>query len=408
MRPGAAVALLAGIGFFLSGDASLATVLVEPMKRDLDLGDVQVGLVQGTAFGLAFAAAAVPMGRLIDRRDRVGLLRWGLGGWVAGMAAMAAAHGVSALVAARMVLGVVAALLVPAALSLIADLVPPERRAGATSRFIAGQAAGQAAGVLVGGLVLDRLASAGPAMAPWRLLYLLAAAGGLPLLLLLFRLAEPARRELRRAPAGLAAALSALAAERRLLVPLLAAMLLVQMSMQASSVWTPPVLVRRFALRPGDFAPWLGAVLLGGGITGALIAGRLGDLARGRGGVLWPAAAASFAMAPLAGFALAGTVPMFAALLALYMTAGAAVVTLGTAAITLLVPGEVRGLALGANVLASALVATAAAPVAVAAVSGMLGGEARLAPALALVGAPALFGAALLLLHVARVAGRPA
>ena len=84
--PWGAVATLALVGFVTATDVSLTTVLLEPMKRELAFSDVQIGLIQGTAFGLAFGIGAFPMGRLIDRANRSRLLLAALMLWMAALA----------------------------------------------------------------------------------------------------------------------------------------------------------------------------------------------------------------------------------------------------------------------------------------------------------------------------------
>lgn len=51
-------------------DRMIIGLLVEPIKRDLQITDTQVSLLQGLAFALFFAIAAIPIGRLVDRVHR--------------------------------------------------------------------------------------------------------------------------------------------------------------------------------------------------------------------------------------------------------------------------------------------------------------------------------------------------
>lgn len=414
------VASLAATGFFLSMDITLTTLLIEPMKLDMGLTDVQIGLVQGTAFGLAFGLSSVPLGRLIDRGNRVRLLGLGLGLWIAAMMVTGAASNFAVLILARMILGVVAALLIPAALSLIADLYPPEGRSVATSLFVVGQAGGQAFGVLAGGVAFDAItafqASHPEAMLglpAWRALFIGAALLGMAPCALLATVREPARQEQESRGITAAGALRELWTYRHFLIPLLAAMLFTQITMQATSVWTPAVLTRRFGLSPGQFAGWLSAIMLAGGIAGALAGGRLGEAGRrrgGRSGVLLPAMVAALAIAPLSLFALAPTVPLLGTLLAANIFAGAGIATLGVIAITLNFPNEIRGLALGSNVLCSTLFGTATAPAAIALLSQAMGGEAMLGLAIAMLCTPAALLSALCFLvamRYDRAGGRP-
>ena len=391
--------VLSLIGFLLSADGALITVLVEPMKRDIALSDIQIGLLQGTAYGLAYGLSAFPMGRLIDRVNRLWALAIGLVIWMAALALTASAHGIAMLIGSRIALGMVAALLVPASLSLIADFFPVARRSWATSMFAVGQTIGGASGIFAGGLIYDVLNRATTAdgllngIAAWRVIFLGAALLGVPFVFLLTRLHEPARSTTAEKGEGLGTAFRNLIAQRRLLLPLLVGLLFVQLAMQASGIWIPPVLMRRFGLQPGAFAVWLSPVFLGGGILGSLVAGRVGDWSMRRstsGTMLAVAGLASLIMAPLSFFALGYSPLQFGVLLACYMTTGALIMTLGVVAITIFIPAEIRGLALGANMFTSTMFGTAAAPVAVASLSKYLGGEGHLSQALVITSFPSL------------------
>ena len=400
-----AATTFSAIGFFLSMDVSLTTLLIEPMKRELSLSDLQIGLLQGTAFGLAFGLCSLPLGRVIDRVNRCRLLAVGLAMWMAALAATGLGRDIAALLIARVALGFVAAILIPASFSLIADFFPPGRRARATSSFVVGQAAGQAFGVLAGGKLFDWLSESSTTgrlpfgLSPWRITYCGAAALGVPLVLALLTVREPARHEQGATARSSMEALRELASYAGFLAPLVAGALLIQLTMQASSVWTPTVLLRNFRLMPGQFATWLSITLLLGGLVGAYLAGSLGDWSIHKLGmrrILLPAAGASLAIAPLSCFALMSSIPVFAIMLGLGITAGAIVATLNIVAITLVIPNEIRGLALGIDVFACTAFGTAIAPLAVAWLSAFLGGALHLGGAIALISIPSAVLAAMM------------
>ena len=403
-RAAAGIIFLSLLGFVLTTDITLTALLAEPMKRDLGLSDVQVALLQGTAYGLALGFASLPAGRMIDRISRRFLLGCGLVAWTGALATIGTAEDFGTLIVGRMALGLVAALVVPAAFSMAADLYPPERRSVSTSLLVVGQALGQGCGVLVGGLAFDaltRAAAAGDfiAVAPWRALYLAAAVIGAALLALLALVSEPARQERRQDGANLRTAVSELWLYRGFLTPLLLGLLFAQVTIQAVSIWSSPLLIRR-GLTPGQFAGWLGAVLLVGGIAGALAGGWLAELGRrmgGRTGVLIPAMLLALLIAPASIFPLMASLNAFAGLLVVHIFAGAVVATIGVIAVTMVIPNEIRGLALGFNTFASAVFGAAGAPAVVALISRAMGGEAMLPTAFASVCVPSAIMAALFL-----------
>lgn len=73
-----ALTVLTLLGFITGVDGQMTGLLIEPMKRDLNLSDVQMGLLQGTAFGIGLSLASIPLGRLIDSRNRMRLLTLGI------------------------------------------------------------------------------------------------------------------------------------------------------------------------------------------------------------------------------------------------------------------------------------------------------------------------------------------
>jgi len=380
------------LGFLLSTDLTLTTLLIEPMKRDMQLTDVQIGLLQGTAFGLSFALCSIPSGLLIDRTSRKNILVCAVLIWIVSMAGTALAHSLVGLIVCRIGLGIVFALVIPASLSLIADLFPPERRSVATSMFAVGQATGQAFGILAGGLAFDFLTGSEReifSLTPWRALYLMAALLAAGLLLPTLLLREPERQE--QQPRGQHHGLRKLWPFRGFLLPLWGAMLFSQICFQAAVVWSAPILIRSHGLTPGEFAGWLSAITLLGGVVGALLGGQSAEWGRrrlGRPGVLVPGLVAALATAPLSLFALALNVPLFATLLALNLLMGAVVATIGAVAITLNIPNDVRGFAIGTNVFISAAFGAATAPVLIAHLGSVLGGDAWLGTAIAGVSLP--------------------
>jgi MFS family permease len=342
---------------------------------------------------------------MIDRYPRVRMITVGLVLWTAAIVGTGLAHDFSALVICRIVLGVVAALLIPAAISLIADLFPPHQRAVMTSVFAMGQACGQAFGILFGGLAFDWLTTAvasQPSMlgglAPWRALYMVAGVIGALLLIFLAFLAEPARQERASQSLSFKAAMQALSAYKRFLVPLLIAMMGTTIVYQAANVWSAPLLIRAHGLSPGAFAGWLSAIVLGAGILGSFAGGQLAEFGRkraGRAGVLIPALVAALVSAPLSVYAIAPGVTTLGVLLGFLLLFSATIATVGVVAITLNIPNEIRGLALGANVLATGMFGAALAPTLIGVVSSTLGGDTHLGVAITAVSAPAGLCAAL-------------
>jgi len=178
--------LLAALSFM---DRQILAVLVQPVKDEFGLSDLQIGLITGLGFAFTFACLGMPLGRLADRGDRMQVLTWsrGLGGILAASGAWATGFWSLLFSRAGSALGEAGG--GPAAVSLVSDMYPPEQR----SRVISLLGAGATFGALMA-LVLG--ASMAQAFG-WRVT--LGVVGGgilLVTLLLRFTVAEPTRHGL--------------------------------------------------------------------------------------------------------------------------------------------------------------------------------------------------------------------
>ena len=157
--------------------------------------------MQGLAFGVFYAAMGLPLGWLADRTSRRGLIAVGAALWCAATAACGLASTFVQLFVARIAVGVGEAALSPAAMSIISDSFPKERRAVPIGVYAAAAAAGAGLALIVGGTVIQLVSSQGVielplfgAVARWQAAFVLVGIGGLVLLPLLATIMEPARR----------------------------------------------------------------------------------------------------------------------------------------------------------------------------------------------------------------------
>ena len=61
------VAVLMLMYIFSFIDRTAISLIVEPMKRDLQISDTQIGMLQGLAFALLYTFLGLPIARLSDR-----------------------------------------------------------------------------------------------------------------------------------------------------------------------------------------------------------------------------------------------------------------------------------------------------------------------------------------------------
>src|SRR5690606_15891000 len=115
-------------------DRTIPAIVTEPVRREWNLSDLQIGLF-GTAFTLIYALAGIPLGRLADSASRARIMGWGLTLWSGLTALNGLAWNYWSFLLMRMGVGIGYA---PAANSLIGDLFPADRRARAMGLFMLG------------------------------------------------------------------------------------------------------------------------------------------------------------------------------------------------------------------------------------------------------------------------------
>lgn len=109
-------------------DRNAIAFLAEPIRRDLHLGDTQVGVLTGLAFAFFYAIFGIPAGWLADRVGRVLTISIGCLVWSVCSMSGALAGGFASLAIARAGVAIGEAGGTAPSYSLIAQLFPPERR----------------------------------------------------------------------------------------------------------------------------------------------------------------------------------------------------------------------------------------------------------------------------------------
>ena len=384
----------------LSDPATLVPLLLLALvatvaKAELDLSDDALALIQGLGAAVPMVLFSVPVGILVDRRNRVRLTMGLAVLWTLGTLLTAFAPSAGWLTAARMLVGIGSTGSLTAALSLCADFCAPAQRGKAMLIVNLGKALGVALGfALTGwlfGLLSDHAAPGWLAdVAPWRSTHVLLAMISAMLIVPLLLLREPIRREVEastNAPFRVVAA--ELWSRRAFLIPLFAGQIAVVMADVAAGVWVAPVLSRDFGLSPQEFAGWVGALMFGTGVAGAVLGGisaDLGQKSKLRGGIILGAVIAAGLGIPAALFPLMPSITGFAIALGVLSLCGAVTGLVVSVALTVLLPNELRGLCIGAFIAVAGLIGFGLAPWIVTRVSAFMGGETMLAEALAIVG----------------------
>ena len=139
--------------FFSYMDRQILAILQEDIIRDLHLSDAQMGVLGGLAFAIFYAGLGLPVAWLADRGNRVRIIAAALAIWSGFTAAGGLAANFIQLLLARIGVGIGEAGSSPPSHSIIADLYPPEKRAGAMAIYSLGVGLGAAFGTIIGGTV---------------------------------------------------------------------------------------------------------------------------------------------------------------------------------------------------------------------------------------------------------------
>lgn len=183
-------------------DRQILALMVEPIRRDLDISDTQVSLLGNLAFGIFYTVLGLPIGRAADRFNRRWIITAGISLWCLMTAACGLARTFLHLFLARVGVGVGEATLNPAALSMISDYFPREKRGRALTFYNMGISLGVGIALIFGGQVIAWVAAAPPVHLPgfgvlhaWQTVFLLVGIPGLLVVLLMMTVREPRRRD---------------------------------------------------------------------------------------------------------------------------------------------------------------------------------------------------------------------
>lgn len=148
-----ALGLLATVNLLNYLDRSLIYILFTPVKREMSFTDFQLGLLGTTSFVIFFTVLGVPFGRLADRSSRKNIIAIGLAVWSLFSGLTGFANGFWSLFLCRVMVGVGEATLGPAALSLLSDYFPPQKRASVQSIYASGITVGGGLAFFLGGWI---------------------------------------------------------------------------------------------------------------------------------------------------------------------------------------------------------------------------------------------------------------
>jgi predicted MFS family arabinose efflux permease len=167
-------------------DRQIVSVLIEPIKTELNISDAQIGLLTGFSFAMLYAVSCLPIAALADRYSRKKIIAACMALWSVTTALFGLASNYPQMFIARMLVGIGEGGFAPAAFSMVADYFPREKRATAIAIGAMGSQLGTMVGVSGGGYMVHWIG--------WRATMCIASVPGLIVgLLFLLIVKEPKR-----------------------------------------------------------------------------------------------------------------------------------------------------------------------------------------------------------------------
>ena len=283
-------------------DRTVVNLMVGPIKAEFDLDDTQFGMLQGIAFGVFYILACVPIGRLVDRYSRTGVLALSLGLFSLFAMGSGLARNFTQLFLTRVGVGVGEASVTPAALSMLSDLFPPERLGRPVSGFLMSAPIGQGVAFIGGGTLLQWLTTSSflasgafQGLDPWQAAFIIVGAPGLLLVPLFLLLREPVRRGPgHSASLPVAEVVRVVRSRAPALVPMFASFALVSLVSYAFFIWTPALFQRTYGWNPAQMGLGFGLILIVFGTSGVFFAGWMSDRLARRGRLDAPLTVAAY------------------------------------------------------------------------------------------------------------------
>lgn len=395
-------------------DRGMLALVVDPVRADLGITEVQIALLQGFAFAVFYVSVGLPLGYLADKVNRRALLVTGILVWSAATLGSGFARGFGDLFLARLLVGMGEAVLAPCAVGMISEMFPPERRGRPMSVYVLGTMVAFGIGAAVCGMILGAAPKGAFAawpvvgsLAPWRVAFVLVGLSGVPVALMLAWLGGAGGRGKGVAAAGGGReALGALKARARVLLPLYGSIALFAMGGAASTNWSAVMLTRGFGVTVAVAGKALGGALIVWALIGAALAAWLVDRVAARSGTSGKIAlsgAVTLAMIPSCFGFLAPGFTGAVAMSAEVMGASALFGTIMLSVIAEIVPPGTRGLAVALYAFVMTMIGGSLGPLAVAWLTEHLFHDPRMVGwSMGIVGGTALVVGAVLALTASR------
>ena len=372
-------------------DRQILSLLIGPLKKDLILTDIQIGLLQGFAFALFYTLMGIPCGRLVDKFNRKWLVTSGITLWSLMTVSCGFANSYLTLFLARMGVGVGEATLNPSAYSLISDFFPKEKLGKAMGFYSAGIYIGAGLAYILGGSVIALVeAFIGPILTitdgvtlkSWQITFIIVGVPGVLVAgVIAIFLKEPLRTgKFTSLGAGdnisFTDVLVFIWRDKKTFLPLFAGVSMISPLGYIILSWGPEFFIRTYGLSTANTGLIFGVIVMVFGSMGIIHGGIFADKLMGRGqgeGYFKVVSVGSFIlMVPVILFPLAGSATWSFMLLAPVIYLSSFPYACLPAAIQTVSPNQMRGQISAIYMLISNLIGIGAGPVVVAVLTDRL------------------------------------
>ena len=268
-------------------DRQVITLLIEPIRADLQISDTEFSLLHGLAFAMLYAVAGIPIARLADSRSRPVIISVGIFVWSLATAACGTAKNFVQLFLARMAVGVGEAALSPSAYSMITDSFPKSKLGLALGVYSSGSFLGGGLAFIIGGAAIAIVEQWGEqvfpligVVKPWQMTFFMVGLPGLLVAALFFiTIKDPQRKGVE--PGSVAFTfgdvLRYIGGHKATFAAHYLGFGFLALALFALMNWAPAYFLRKFGMPVKDVGLYLGLVVLIGNSAGVLFSGWLTD-----------------------------------------------------------------------------------------------------------------------------------
>ncbi len=267
-------------------DRQIVTLLIEPIRADLQISDTQFSLIHGLAFALFYATMGIPIARLADTKSRPLIISAGIFIWSIATALCGTTKNFTQLFIARMGVGVGEAALSPAAYSMITDSFPKSRLGLALGIYSTGSFIGAGLAFLIGGTVIGYISDFGVVewpligiVKPWQMTFFIVGLPGVLIAALFYlTIRDPERKGITQARGfSIRAVLSYISLHRKTFASHYLGFGFLALALFALMSWAPAFLIRNYDLEIQEVGIYLGTLVMVCNTAGVLSSGLLTD-----------------------------------------------------------------------------------------------------------------------------------